>query len=317
LPLSLSFKPRFAAAGISGSPLFLITAAMSELILQSLYSGTLVGGVYALIALGLTLSFGTMRIINLAHGELVLLAAYVAYAVESRFGVNPLFALPLAMLVVCAFSAVIYFLVARIQRNRELNSLMLTFALGMILTNGILLFWSSDIRSTGSPLMQDAVQIGNLYSMFSELLFFGLSLLVAVVLGRWLSRSWYGRAVRAVSSNRDAAKLMGINPAKVELVSFLVAGVLATIAGIAIFSSGVISPPLGHSLTIKAFIITVLAGVGSVPGVVLAAMLLGITEALTVTLMSSALQELAGMVLFLIVLFIMPNGLFGASKRRG
>jgi branched-chain amino acid transport system permease protein len=317
LPLSLSFKPRFAAAGISGSPLFLITAAMSELILQSLYSGTLVGGVYALIALGLTLSFGTMRIINLAHGELVLLAAYVAYAVESRFGVNPLFALPLAMLVVCAFSAVIYFLVARIQRNRELNSLMLTFALGMILTNGILLFWSSDIRSTGSRLMQDAVQIGNLYSMFSELLFFGLSLLVAVVLGRWLSRSWYGRAVRAVSSNRDAAKLMGINPAKVELVSFLVAGVLATIAGIAIFSSGVISPPLGHSLTIKAFIITVLAGVGSVPGVVLAAMLLGITEALTVTLMSSALQELAGMVLFLIVLFIMPNGLFGASKRRG
>jgi branched-chain amino acid transport system permease protein len=290
---------------------------MLELILQSLYSGTLVGGVYALIALGLTLSFGTMRIINLAHGELVLLAAYVAYAVESRFGVNPLFALPLAMLVVCAFSAVIYFLVARIQRNRELNSLMLTFALGMILTNGILLFWSSDIRSTGSPLMQDAVQIGNLYSMFSELLFFGLSLLVAVVLGRWLSRSWYGRAVRAVSSNRDAAKLMGINPAKVELVSFLVAGVLATIAGIAIFSSGVISPPLGHSLTIKAFIITVLAGVGSVPGVVLAAMLLGITEALTVTLMSSALQELAGMVLFLIVLFIMPNGLFGASKRRG
>jgi branched-chain amino acid transport system permease protein len=290
---------------------------MSELILQSLYSGTLVGGVYALIALGLTLSFGTMRIINLAHGELVLLAAYVAYAVESRFGVNPLFALPLAMLVVCAFSAVIYFLVARIQRNRELNSLMLTFALGMILTNGILLFWSSDIRSTGSPLMQDAVQLGNLYSMFSELLFFGLSLVVAVALGRWLSRSWYGRAVRAVSSNRDAAKLMGINPAKVELVSFLVAGVLATIAGIAIFSSGVISPPLGHSLTIKAFIITVLAGVGSVPGVVLAAMLLGITEALTVTLMSSALQELAGMVLFLLVLFIMPNGLFGASKRRG
>ncbi len=194
---------------------------------------------------------------------------------------------------------------------------MLTFALGMILTNGVLLIWASDIRSTGNATMQDALQIGNLYSMFSELLFFVLSLAVAAVLGWWLSRSWYGRAVRAVSSNRDAAKLMGINPAKVELVSFLVAGVLATIAGIAIFSSGVISPPLGHSLTIKAFIITVLAGVGSVPGVVLAAMLLGITEAMTVTLFSSALQELTGMVLFLLVLFVMPNGLFGATKRRG
>ncbi|WP_019140078.1 branched-chain amino acid ABC transporter permease [Noviherbaspirillum massiliense] len=290
---------------------------MSELILQSLYSGTLVGGVYALIALGLTLAFGTMRVINLAHGELVLLAAYIAYAVESRFGVNPMLALPIALVVTCLCSAIVYFLVSRIQRNRELNSLMLTFALGMILTNAVLLFWSGDIRSTSNATMQDAVQIGNLYSMFSELLFFIVSLAVAVVLGWWLSRSWYGRAVRAVSSNRDAAKLMGINPSKVELASFVVAGVLATIAGIAIFSSGVISPPLGHSLTVKAFIITVLAGVGSVPGVVLAALLLGITEAMTVTLFSSALQELAGMLLFLVVLFILPNGLFGAKKRRG
>ncbi|MGE5651946.1 branched-chain amino acid ABC transporter permease [Noviherbaspirillum sp. UKPF54] len=290
---------------------------MSELILQSLYSGMLVGGVYALIALGLTLAFGTMRIINLAHGELVLLAAYIGYTVESRFGVNPMLALPIALAVVCCCSAVVYFLVSRIKRNRELNSLMLTFALGTIITNGVLLIWKSDIHSTANAGMQDAVQFGNLFSMFSELLFFVASLAVAGVLGWWLSRSWYGRAVRAVSSNRDAAKLMGINPSKVELVSFLVAGVLASVAGIAIFSSGVISPPLGHSLTVKAFIITVLAGVGSVPGVVLAAFLLGITEALTVTLASSALQELAGMLLFLIVLFILPNGLFGAKKRRG
>jgi len=290
---------------------------MTELLLQSLYSGALVGGIYALIALGLSLAFGTMRIINLAHGELVLLAAYVAYTVESRLGVNPLVALPIALVVVCACAAIVYFLVARLTRYRELNSLMLTFALGVILTNAMLMIWSSDIRSTGNATLQDAVQIGSVYSMVSELLFFVLSLAVAALLGWWLSRSWYGRAVRAVSSNRDAAKLMGINPARVELASFLVAGILATIAGVAIYSSSVISPPLGHALTVKAFIITVLAGVGSVPGVLLAALLLGITEAMTVTLFSSALQELAGMVLFLLVLFVMPNGLFGASRRRG
>ncbi|MGB7478864.1 MAG: branched-chain amino acid ABC transporter permease [Burkholderiaceae bacterium] len=290
---------------------------MTELLLQSLYSGALVGGIYALIALGLSLAFGTMRIINLAHGELVLLAAYVAYTVESRLGVNPLMALPIALVVVCACAALVYFLVSRLTRYRELNSLMLTFALGVILTNAVLMIWSSDIRSTGNATLQDAMQIGSVYSMVSELLFFVLSLAAAGVLGWWLSRSWYGRAVRAVSSNRDAAKLMGINPAKVELVSFLVAGILATIAGIAIFSSSVISPPLGHALTVKAFIITVLAGVGSVPGVLLAALLLGITEAMTVTLFSSALQELTGMLLFLLVLFVMPNGLFGASRRRG
>ncbi|HEX7648938.1 MAG TPA: branched-chain amino acid ABC transporter permease [Noviherbaspirillum sp.] len=290
---------------------------MSDLILQSLYSGMLVGGVYALIALGLTLVFGTMRVINLAHGELVLLAAYIGYTVESSFHVNPIFALPIALVVVCACSAVVYFLVSRIKRNRELNSLMLTFALGTIVTNGVLLFWHSDIRSTANATLQDAIQFGNLFSMVSELLFFVVSLATAIALGWWLSRSWYGRAVRAVSSNRDAAKIMGINPSKVELASFLVAGVLASIAGIAIYSSSVISPPLGHALTVKAFIITVLAGVGSVPGVILAAVLLGVTEAMTVTLLSSALQELAGMLLFLIVLFILPNGLFGIRKRRG
>jgi branched-chain amino acid transport system permease protein len=219
--------------------------------------------------------------------------------------------------VVCACSAVVYFLVSRIKRNRELNSLMLTFALGTIVTNGVLLFWHSDIRSTSNATLQDAIQFGNLFSMVSELLFFVVSLATAIALGWWLSRSWYGRAVRAVSSNRDAAKIMGINPSKVELASFLVAGVLASIAGIAIYSSSVISPPLGHALTVKAFIITVLAGVGSVPGVILAAILLGVTEAMTVTLLSSALQELAGMLLFLIVLFILPNGLFGIRKRRG
>lgn len=277
----------------------------------------LVGGVYALIALGLTLVFGTMRVINLAHGELVLLAAYIGYTVESSFHVNPIFALPIALVVVCACSAVVYFLVSRIKRNRELNSLMLTFALGTIVTNGVLLLWHSDIRSTSNATLQDAIQFGNLFSMVSELLFFVISLATAIALGWWLSRSWYGRAVRAVSSNRDAAKIMGINPSKVELASFLVAGVLASIAGIAIYSSSVISPPLGHALTVKAFIITVLAGVGSVPGVILAAILLGVTEAMTVTLLSSALQELAGMLLFLIVLFILPNGLFGIRKRRG
>jgi branched-chain amino acid transport system permease protein len=110
---------------------------------------------------------------------------------------------------------------------------------------------------------------------------------------------------------------MGINPQRIEVASFIVAGILATFAGEAIYCSSVIHPALGHYLTIKAFIITVLAGVGSIPGVLLGALLLGVAESLTVTLYSSALQELSGMVLFLVVLFILPNGLFGASRRRG
>ncbi|CAN7274289.1 branched-chain amino acid ABC transporter permease [Pseudoduganella sp. LjRoot289] len=290
---------------------------MTELILQALYSGLLQGGSYALIALGLALVFGTMKVINLAHGELVLLAAYIAYTVESKAGLGPVFAIPVALVLVCLASVCVYWIVNRIKKDREINSLILTYGIGVILTNAILLIWKADIRTTNSSWLQEAFVVGPLYSMRSELIFFGVSLLLMVGLWWWLSRSWYGRALRAVSSNRDAAKLMGINPGKVELASFLVAGVLAAFAGVALFSYGVIQPAYGSALTVKAFIITVLAGIGSIPGVLLGAVLLGVCEALTVTLASSALQELAGMSLFLLVLFVMPNGLFGAARRRG
>lgn len=290
---------------------------MTDLILQSLYSGVLMGGAYALVALGLALVFGAMRVINLAHGELVLLAAYIAYSFESRLGINPVFAIPLAIPVVCAAAAAAYYLVSRIRQDRELNSLILTYGLGIILTNAVLLVWSADVRSTNSPWLQDSVSIGSVISMRSEVLSFGISVVLMGVLWWWLSRSWYGRAVRAISSNRDAAKLMGINPGRIELVTFLVAGVLASCAGVSIYASSAIQPSIGEALTVKAFIITVLAGVGSIPGVLLGAMLLGIAEALTVTLYSSAMQELTGMVLFLLVLYVLPNGLFGVARRRG
>ncbi len=290
---------------------------MTELILQALYSGLLQGGSYALIALGLALVFGTMKVINLAHGELVLLAAYIAYAVESGLGLGPVFAIPIALVVVCLAAVSVYFVVSRIKKDREINSLILTYGIGVILTNVILLVWHADVRSTSSTWLQEAFVVGPLYSMRSELLFFGVSIVLMGALWWWLARSWYGRAVRAVSSNRDAAKLMGIDPGRTELVSFIVAGILAAFAGVALFSYGVIQPAYGGALTVKAFIITVLAGIGSIPGVLLGAVLLGVAEALTVTLASSALQELAGMTLFLLVLFVMPNGLFGAARRRG
>jgi branched-chain amino acid transport system permease protein len=290
---------------------------MTDLILQSLYSGVLVGGAYALVALGLALVFGAMRVINLAHGELVLLSAYIAYSFETRLGINPVFAIPAAIPVVCAAAGAAWFLISKIARDRELNSLILTYGLGIILTNGVLLVWGADVRSTNSAWLQDSVMLGNVLSMRSELLSFGISVVLMGALWWWLSHSWYGRAVRAISSNRDAARLMGINPKKTELVSFLVAGVLASCAGVAMYASSAIQPSIGEAMTVKAFIITVLAGVGSIPGVLLGAMLLGITEALTVTLFSSALQELAGMLLFLLVLYVLPNGLFGVARRRG
>src|SRR5439155_13521162 len=228
---------------------------MMELASQALYSGVLVGGSYALIALGLALVVGTMKVINLAHGELVLLAAYIAYTVESRLGLNPVFAIPVALVLVCLSAMLVYFLISLIKKDRELNSLILTYGIGVILTNAVLLIWSADVRTTGSAWLQDAFVIGPFYSMRSELLFFIVSIVLMGALWWWLSRSWYGRAVRAVSSNRDAAKLMGVDPRSTEIVAFVAAGILASFAGVALFTYGVIQPAYGHALTVKAFII--------------------------------------------------------------
>lgn len=291
---------------------------MLELALQSLFSGLLSGAYYALIALGLALVFGTMRVINLAHGELVLLGAYISYTAEEKLGLDPLASLPLAFAVVTATALVVYYLVSLIKKDRELNSLILTFGIGVILTNAMLMIWSADIHSTTIPWYHDAVILfDTLFAMQAELVFAGIGIGLVAAVWWWLEKSWYGRALRAVASNRDAAKLMGVNPRMTEVLSFAVSGVLATAAGAAIYTAKVIQPSLGHNLTVKAFIITVLAGMGSVPGVLLGAVLLGVVESLTVTMASSALQELAGMVLFLVVLLLMPSGLFGRAKRRG
>jgi len=287
---------------------------VTELTLQALWSGVLLGSSYALIALGLAVVFGTMHVINLAHGELVVLAAYVAYTCESQLGLNPLLAIPAAVIVVCAAAALTYLCVDRIAKDRELNSLLLTYGIAVMLTNGVLMLFKADIRSTKSTWLTDAVVMGPLFSMRSEIVFFIVALALMALLWWWLTRTWSGRALRAVASNRDAARLMGIEPRRIELASFVVAGLLAAFAGVAIYSFGVVSPSLGTTLTVKAFVITVLAGMGSIPGVLVGALLLGIVETMTTTFGSSALQELAGMVLFLVVLFVMPNGLFGRAR---
>jgi branched-chain amino acid transport system permease protein len=123
-----------------------------------------------------------MRVINLAQGELVLLAAYIAYSVESGLGLNPVLAIPIALVVVCLTSAIVYFVVSRIKKDREINSLILTYGIGVILTNGMLLIWKADIRSTSSEWLQEAFVLGPFYSMRSEVLFFGVSLLMMAAL---------------------------------------------------------------------------------------------------------------------------------------
>lgn len=289
-----------------------------DLLLPAIFTALTIGAVYALIALGLALVFGAMKIINLAHGELVLLAAYISYMFESQWGYNPYLAIPVAFLVVGLIACLIFILLNRITRQRELNSLIFTYSFGIIITNAILIIarneprMSAEMQETVEPLL--AIDI---FATYSQLIALVLAILLMLILWLWLKNSWYGRAVRAVTSNRNAAKLMGINPVRTELVSFVIGALLATVAGIALYTFQPITPGLGHMLTIKAFIITVLAGIGSIPGVLLGAILLALAQTMTESYFNASFANIVSMLLFLAVLIFLPNGLFGKTQRRG
>ncbi|WP_075913468.1 branched-chain amino acid ABC transporter permease [Bartonella apis] len=291
---------------------------MMDLLLPAIFTALTIGAVYALIALGLALVFGAMKIINLAHGELVLLAAYIGYMFESQWGYNPYLAIPVAFLVVGLIACLIFILLNRITRQRELNSLIFTYSFGIIITNAILVIarneprMSAEMQETVEPLL--AIDI---FATYSQLIALVLAILLMLVLWLWLKNSWYGRAVRAVTSNRNAAKLMGVNPVRTELVSFVIGALLATVAGIALYTFQPITPGLGHMLTIKAFIITVLAGIGSIPGVLIGSILLALAQTMTESYFNASFANMVSMLLFLAVLIFLPNGLFGKTQRRG
>ncbi len=281
-------------------------------IAQSLLSGVLDGADYALYSVGLAFVFGILRVINLAHGELVVLGGYVAYWLFVRWGVDPLLALPLAALASGAIGQLTYrIFLRRIREAPELNTLILTFGVGIFLANLFLQLWSGDLRSVEADWLQRAIRIGPLYVGVGELVAFAVSLACVLGLDAFLRRTRAGKAIRVTAIDRDSAALAGIDVERVDRGAFVIGAMLAGVAGPLLGILSHVSPNVGHGLTVKAFILTVLAGVGSIAGLVASGIVIGVGEAMTVTFVSSSVRELFGFVLFLVILLVRPSGLFG------
>ena len=281
-------------------------------IIQSILSGLLEGVNYALYCLGLAFVFGIMRIINMAHGEFLVLGGYIAYWLLIKWGLNPLLSLPLA----AAFAAGASFLsyrvfLQRIRTTAELNTLILTFGIGIFLSNLYLQLWSADLRNIGVHWMENPLQFGGIYISLGEIATFAVSFAGVLVLHFFLRRSKMGKAIRITAIDRDAAALAGIDVERIDLLAFSIGGLLAGLGGPLLGALSFVSPGTGIAITIKAFILTVLAGVGSIPGLIVAGMILGVGEAMTVTFITSSYRELFGFVLFLVILLVRPSGLFG------
>jgi branched-chain amino acid transport system permease protein len=281
-------------------------------IIQSILSGLLEGGNYALFSLGLAFVFGIMQIINMAHGEFLVLGGYIAYWLLVKWGVNPLMALPVAALLAGGTSFLSYrIFIERIRTTVELNTLILTFGIGIFLSNLYLQLWSADIRNISVGWMENPLHLGGIYISLGEIVTFVISLAAVFFLHLFLRRTKTGKAIRITAIDRDAAALSGINVERVDLLAFSIGGALAGLGGPLLGMLSFVSPITGLHITVKAFILTVLAGVGSIPGLIVAGMILGVGEALTVTFVSSSFRELFGFTLFLVILLVRPSGLFG------
>jgi branched-chain amino acid transport system permease protein len=283
--------------------------------LQSLLSGILVGGVYALIGIGLTIIFGVMRVINFAHGDLLMLGMYVTWGVFTLFDIDPYLSLVITAPVLFLWGA----LLQKIFINRVLNALpqnqiLLTIGLGLVMSNAVMLGFTSDYRILTTSYSSSSIKFLGL-SISQPLLYsFLVTVAITAVLFWFLQTTDTGQAIRATAQDRDAAQLMGINVKRMSVLAFGLGTALAGIAGALLAPTYYIFPQVGGPFTLKAFVVVVLGGMGSIVGATLGGILIGVTESLSAVYVASGLKELVVYVLFLLILLFRPSGLLGKSR---
>lgn len=255
-----------------------------ELFLQTLLNGILASGVYALVASGLALSVGVVGIVNFAHGEFLMIGAFTSYLLFVTRGLDPLLALGLAALAAFVVGALVYHgLLRPVLLAPELNQMLLTFGLSVLLQNLALLVFGADTRVVAPAYQGNAIRLGPFSLGVVPLGAFSLSTLLLLLLHLFLRRSRLGLAMRAVAQNRLAPGLLGIELHRVYLLAFSLSTALAGVAGAMLSVMLYASPTVGFAYTLKAFAIVVMAGLGNLTGVLWAALLLAVAEAVAST----------------------------------
>ena len=288
---------------------------MTEFV-QTVILGLLIGGVYALLASGLTLIFGVMNVINVAHGAFLILAAFVAYSLWTWTGLDPLLSIAVTTPAMFAFGWLLYGgTIRRIRTSGPAASVLLTFSLALVLECVMGLVWGNTSHAVRPAYFNESFGLGSLFLPKAQVYGCLVAVGVLVALYVFLARTWTGRAIRAAAVNPYGAQLVGVNVAAVAAMTFAI-GVATTGAGGSIV--GVLYPflPGSHYQWISRLLgIIVLGGMGSLPGAVVGAVLIGIGEALTTTYVSPAWTTAVPYVVIFIVLLFRPQGLLGTRLR--
>jgi len=289
---------------------------MLETIAQAVVNGLLIGGIYALVSIGVTLIFGVVKIVNFAQGEFVMIGMYISFFLATRFGIDPLLSLVISMPVLFVIGVLLQqFLIRRVLALGDMPQIFLTFALSLLLVNLALLLFTANYRTVQTPYSELTIHLGALYIPAAKLIAFAVAMLLSGALWVFLRATDLGKAMRAAAQNRDVAMLMGINPDRVFCVAVGVALALAGAAGSLLMPFYPAYPMVGQVFVLMAFVAVVLGTLGNVTGALIASLMMGVAESLGVQFVGADSGLIVVFLLLLLTLAIRPNGLFGGWTR--
>lgn len=289
-----------------------------ELLLQIIASGLLLGGIYALISVGLNLIFGVIKIVNMAHGDFLMMAMYGTFFLFTLQGVNPFLAVfiifPTFVLIgVGIFRIMIKPLLGK--NETEVNTIIATSGLGFVMQNLALMLWKSDFRAIETSMTGKSYELGGIMLSSGRTWSFIICVMVALLLYYILMHTKIGTHVRAVSQDTDAATLMGINVDRIYTLTFGFGIALVGLAGTIITPTFNVYPTVGLYFNTMAFIIVVLGGLGSFTGALIGGLIIGLVESFAGVMASAELAQVFSLVIFLIILFLKPEGIMGKGAR--
>lgn len=282
------------------------------LFLQVLVNGVLLGGVYGCAAMGFSVIWGVMNLINLAHGSMIMLGAYITYLITTATGLDPFLTIPVSGLALFLLGYTVQkYMINLVIGGSVFMTLILTFGLDMALINANLILFTADLRSITTSYSSLGWALGSVRIPYARAGVFVFAIALTLILFLFMNRTRLGNAIKATSFDRDAAGLVGVNVSKVYAITFGIGACMAGMAGSLIAVIHPFSPILGGTFTMKAFVVVVLGGLGSIPGAIVGGLILGIAENFTSVLLEPGYKDAISFILLVVILVLRPRGILG------